>query len=254
MKIGKLLAGMGVLLCAAIPSFAQEKPGNLASIEFQKPKAGMVKQYEAGRKAKIEWHKQQKDTQPLLVWEEISGDNTGTYLIERVGQHWADFDKPSVPDAADLEEYNKEIGGYVESLVTRYYEYLPKVSSPDEMNMPPKFLEVIIFHVHPGHQADFRSAVARIHEAGEKLKWPAHYQWYELVNGGVDGEFVLAFGHPNWADFEEKPEVKSYREIIKEAYGQSEADSIVKRLDTSIEKETSQIIQFRPDLSYMPAK
>ena len=114
MKIGKLLAGMGVLLCAAIPSFAQEKPGNLASIEFQKPKAGMVKQYEAGRKAKIEWHKQQKDTQPLLVWEEISGDNTGTYLIERVGQHWADFDKPSVPDAADLEEYNKEIGGLSE--------------------------------------------------------------------------------------------------------------------------------------------
>jgi hypothetical protein len=74
------------------------------------------------------------------------------------------------------------------------------------------------------------------------------------VNGGVDGEYVLTFSHANWADFEEKPDVKSYREVIKDAFGQAEADSIVKRLDSSIEMSTSTIIQFRPDLSYVPAK
>jgi hypothetical protein len=254
MKIGRMLAGIGVLLLAAIPAFAQDKPGNLASIEFQKPKNGMVKQYEEGRKAKAAWHKQQNDSQPLLVWETLTGDTTGTYLVERVGQHWADLDKPSVPDAADLDEYQKQIGIYVESLVTRYYEFLPKISNREEMSSFPKFLEVIIFHVHSGHEADFRSAISRIHEAGEKTKWPSHYSWYVLVNGGVDGEYVLTFSHANWADFEEKPDVKSYREVIKDAFGQAEADSIVKRLDSSIEMSTSTIIQFRPDLSYVPAK
>src|SRR5580698_1448408 len=231
MKIGRMLAGIGVLLLAAMPAFAQDKPGNLASIEFQKPKNGMVKQYEEGRKAKATWHKQQNDSQPLIVWETLTGDSTGTYLVERVGQHWADLDKPSVPDAADLDEYQKQIGIYVESLVTRYYEFLPKISNREEMSSFPKFLEV-----------------------GEKTKWPSHYSWYVLVNGGVDGEYVLTFSHANWADFEEKPDVKSYREVIKDAFGQAEADSIVKRLDSSIEMSTSTIIQFRPDLSYVPAK
>ena len=254
MKIGKLLAGIGVLFLAALPAFAQQKPGTIFAIEFQKPKNGMVKQYQEGRKAKADWHKQQNDSQPLLVWETISGDSTGTYLVERINQHWADMDQPSVPDAADLEQYQKQIGNYVESLVTRYYEFLPKISNPEDMSSFPKFLEIVAFNVRPGHEADFRSAIARIHEAGEKTKWPAHYAWYVLANGGVDGEFVLAFAHSSWADFEDKPDVKPYRDMIKDAYGQAEADSIVKRLDSSIEKTTSSIIQFRPDLSYVPAK
>jgi hypothetical protein len=42
--------------------------------------------------------------------------------------------------------------------------------------------------------------------------------------------------------------------MLKDAFGQAEADSIVDRLDRSIEKETMEIIQFRPDLSYIPGK
>ncbi|HME32486.1 MAG TPA: hypothetical protein VKG65_07030, partial [Terriglobales bacterium] len=45
------------------------------ALEFQKPKSGMTTQYEAGRKQKAEWHKQQKDPQPLFVWETLSGDS-----------------------------------------------------------------------------------------------------------------------------------------------------------------------------------
>jgi hypothetical protein len=253
MKLPKAIAGIGVILLSAVAAFAQG-PGNIASIEFQKPKNGMVKQYEEGRKTKAAWHKQQNDTQPLLVYEIMSGRFTGTYLVGRVGQHWADFDHPSVPDAADLEEFNKVIGNYVESLVTSYYEYLPKISNPDSSMMPAKYNEVIIFHVRAGHDADFRSAIATVHEAGVKTNWPAHYHWYVLANGGEDGEYVLVFGHPNYADFEEKPGEKSYRDVVKEAFGQAEADSIVRRLDSSIERSESLIEQFRDDLSYMPSK
>jgi hypothetical protein len=48
--------------------------------------------------------------------------------------------------------------------------------------------------------------------------------------------------------------VKPYRDVLKEAFGQAEADSIQDRLDRSIDKLTSDIIQFRPDLSYLPGK
>ena len=74
------------------------------------------------------------------------------------------------------------------------------------------------------------------------------------MNGGPSGVYVLTVPHKNWADFEDNPEVKPFRDMLKEAFGQAEADSIVDRIDHSVEKETSEIIQYRPDLSYVPGK
>jgi hypothetical protein len=250
----KLLSAFGVMLLAAIPGFAQEKPGTIASLEFQTPKNGMVKQYEDGRKQKADWHKQQKDALPLMVWETVSGDHTGTYLVGRLGQHWSDFDKPSVPEQADLDEFNKVIGAYVQSVVTRYYELLLKDSKPLDSAVPSKFSVVITYRVRSGRGEDFRSAVTRVTEAIEKTKWPVHYYWYALANGGPVGTYVLVLPRANWADFEEKPGMKPFPEMLKEAFGQEEADSITKRFDASVESETSEIVQFRPDLSYLPNK
>jgi len=128
MKRNQLLSAVGIMLFVACSLAAQEKPGTLAALEFQKPKNGMVPQYEAGRKQKAAWHKQQNDPQPLLVWETLSGDSTGTYLVGRFGQHWADFDKPAIPDEADLAQFQKVVGAYVDSVVARYYEFLPRLA------------------------------------------------------------------------------------------------------------------------------
>lgn len=255
MKGNKYVWALGAMLCAAGVVAAQEKPGTIAALEFQTPKNGMVKQYEDGRKQKAEWHKQQKDPLPLMVWEVISGDHTGTYVVGRLGQHWADFDKPAVPDQADLDEYNKVVGAYVQSVVARYYAFLPKLSKPPaDSKGPTKFAEIVTFQVRPGKGDDFRSAMSRTTEAIEKTKWPVNFEWYVLVNGGVSGTYVLVLPHANWADFEEKPGMKIFPEMVREAFGEAEGNSILRRFDASIEKESSEIVQFRPDLSYLPAK
>jgi hypothetical protein len=233
---------------------AQQQPGTVAALEFQKPKNGMVTQYQAGRKQKAQWHQQQKDPLPLLVWETLTGDSTGTYIVGRLGQHWADFDKPPVPDQADLDEFNKVVGNYVESIVARYYEYLPKVSSPSSATMPSKFAEIVTFHLRYGKGSDFRSAIARVNDAAQKTKWPINYEWYVLASGASVGTYVLVLPRASWADFEDKPDVKPFRDMIKEAFGQAEADSIVARIDASVQNETTEIIQFRPELSYLPGK
>ncbi len=190
----------------------------------------------------------------MLVWETLSGDNTGTYIVGRLGQHWSDFDKPAVPDQADLEEFQKVVGNYVDSIVGRYYDFMPKVSNPDGSTTPSKFAEIVTFHVRYGKGSDFRSAIARVNDAGQKTKWPVHYEWYVLANGGDTGTWVLVLPRANWADFEDKPDVKPFRDMLKEAFGQAEADSIVELIDASVQSETSEIIQFRPDLSYLPGK
>jgi hypothetical protein len=254
MTTRKLLTTLGITLLATCSSIAQQKPGTLASLEFQTPKNGMVKQYEDGRKQKAAWHKEQKDTLPLLVWETMSGDHTGTYIVGRLDQHWADLDKPSVPDQADLDTYNKLIGASVQSLVTRYYDLLPKASRPPDSPGLSKYSEIITYKTRPGKDNDFRGALLRATEAIEKTKWPARYLWYELVNGGPSGTFVLVIPHANWADFEDKPDMKPFPEMLKDAFGPAEAESLTKRFDSDTESITSEIIQYRPDLSYLPAK
>jgi hypothetical protein len=255
MKRNQLLSVVGITLFVACSLAAQEKPGTLAALEFQKPYNTKLPEYEAGRKQKAAWHKQQKDPQPLLVWETLSGDNTGTFVVGRFNQHWADFDKPAIPDEADLAEFQKVVGPHVESVTARYYDYLPKISNPPSgQTMPTKFAEIIVFQVRYGKGSDFRSAIDRIYEASQKTKWPINYEWYHLVNGGQTGIYVLSLPHNSWADFEDKPDVKPFRDMLKEAFGQAEADSIVDRIDHSVEKETVEAIKFRADLSYLPGK
>jgi len=253
MKLMKFVVTVCAIGFLAVGALAQDKPGNIAGLEFQTPKNGMVKQYEEGRKAKAAWHKQQKDKDPLFVSQVLTGEHTGTYIVGRFGMHWADLDKPSVPEAADIEEYTKVIGPYVEKMVATYYEFLPKWSNP-ATDMNAKYIEVITFHLKSGKGDDFRSAIAKVHEANQKLNVPDHYSWYRLANGGPGGTYVLTFDHANWASMEDDPKTKPLRDRLREAFGEQEAMSVIERLNSSIEGTYSDLIQTRPDLSYMPAK
>jgi len=254
MIVKRMMFAVGIVLIAAVAGFAQTKPGTLASLEFQKLKPGTAKQYEDGRKAQADWHKQQKDPVPLMVWETISGDDSGTYIVGRLGQHWADLDVPPAQDKAELEAYEKNVGVYVESLITRYYELMPKDSKPTDSMAPTKFSEIITYVVKSGKEEEFHSAITRATEAIDKTKWPVHYYWYELVNGGRAGTYVLVIPHDKWADFEDNPNMKPFAEMLNEAFGHAEAASILNRFDTSTESDTSSILEYRPDLSYLPGK
>jgi hypothetical protein len=249
----KLLCALGVALIAAASGFAQEGPKTIAAIEFQTPKNGMLKQYEEGRKQKVEWHKQQKDAQALYVFEVLTGQGMGSFVVGRFGVHWADLDKPSVSDAADLEQYRKLIAGSVEKLTAAYYEDMPQWSNPST-DMNAKYTEVITFHLRYGKGDDFRSAVMRVHEARQKMKSPSHYAWHHLVDGGPGGTYVLTVDHANFASFEDDPAVKPLRDDLRAAFGEQEAMSVIERLNGSIESTYSELIQFRADLSYIPGK
>ncbi len=243
-----------VFLATAFSTTAQSNPGNIVGVEFQTPKPGMTQQYEQGRKQKADWHKQQKDPKALLVSEIVSGEGTGTYLVTRGGLHWADMDHPSVPEAADDEEYNKVVGPYVASLTASFYEFLPKFSNPDNAPLPSKYSQVLILRVKTGKSGDFRAAVAKISDAEQKANPSSHVAVYELANGGYSGTFVVSFARANWADFEENPNTKPMSQVLTEAYGPDEMNSIMATLDNSIESEYSEILEFRQDLSYIPAK
>jgi hypothetical protein len=252
MKFNKLASICAGVLLLAISAAAQGTSSEITSLEFQTPKNGMTKQYEEGRKAKVAWHKQQKGAETLFVLQVLTGEHTGSYVVGESAPHWADFDKPSIPDAADEEEYNKVIGPYVERRTTSYFESMPKVSNPGPGGA--KYTAVTTFHIKYAHTDDFRSAVARVYDARQKTNAPLHYEWSHLVNGGAGGTYVLLVNHANWASFDDDPAVKPLRDILRDAFGEQEAMSIIERLNNSIESTYTEIVEFRADLSYIPAK
>lgn len=253
-----LAAALAAALLAFAPAqaFAQDKPASITTVETQTPKTGAFAQYEAGRKQLAAWRKQANDPSPLFVFMDLTGDETGAYEVVTMGQHWADMDKPAVTMQDSVAEYEKVMADANPRVISRIYEHLTDVSSPADPNMtaPPKFSEIITFRVKYAKRVQFRGAMTLIHSAAEKANWPLKFDWYVLYSGGPLPTYVLVEGHPNWADFEDKPEVKPLRDVLKDAFGQEEADAVMRNLDDSVDSESSSIIEYRPDLSYIPAK
>ena len=65
---------------------------------------------------------------------------------------------------------------------------------------------------------------------------------------------MLTIEHANWAAIEDDPAIKPLRDVLREAFGEQEAMSVIERINSSVESTYDELIQFRPDLSYMPAK
>jgi hypothetical protein len=241
-----LILGFACLL--ALPLLAQEKPGTVGVVFIVKAKAGMLQQFEQAHKRHMDWHRQQKDTWAVRIWEVISGDHIGEYLYGSFGHHWKDFDSHAKFDEADEADYLANVAPYMETVGARYYLFHPELSRPVEGEPP--LVEVAEYHLNMAGESDFLLALRKCREAIQKSNYPLHYHVFELYNGGEHPTYVLVFPHKNWADFE--PPEQTFPAMLEKVYGRDEAESIMKLWDKSVHSVHSQIIAFRPDLSYLP--
>ena len=254
-SLGLVLALAITALSGALPKpvVAQQKPGNLILIGELTPKPAAVQQFEQGLKQLAAWHGSIKDPQSRAVFQQITGEKRGTYLIVLRGMHWADLDSSTPSDEQEQAEFSKAMGDTVAKHVVRTYEEIPKLghSGSPARNRPAKYYEIDTFHVPLGKQDRFAAAVARFREAFEKTKAPGDFICSALSEGGQFGTWELAFGHDTAADFGGPPP----DEILKNAFGSTEADSIVREFsDLTGGFFTEEVVQFRPDLSYFPGE
>jgi len=93
--------------------------------------------------------------------------------------------------------------------------------------------------------------IKKINAAITKAKYGSHYNFYTLNFGGKGGTVVLVVDHPNFADFAEPD--KPFGKMLEESLGtKAAATALMARLDAELDSTESQIIKFRPDLSYIP--
>jgi len=235
-----------------VAAMAQDQPGTIGEVVRIKPKAGMEKQFEAAGKEHIAWHRQKQDDWTWSVWQVASGPGTGEYVAGTFGHKWSDFDNSKVSREEDDADAGQRIGPYVQSLETQYVAFLPKHSRPTDTNTPSKMATVVTIHVKPGMVDAFLNAVSKVNDAIEKTHWPVHYGWYVLANGGEHPTFFRVHPREKWADF--APPDKPFEKMLEEAYGREDAEAIIKTLNKATASSSSEMIVYRPDMSYVPSQ
>jgi len=253
--VGVLGFSMTLLSPAQQP---QEKPGSLMATQEDIVKAGAREQYEAGRKQLAAWHASIKDPHALVVFEVRTGVSRGNYVLVRRGLKWADLDKESeaIPEAQRQAQAKKALGDSRDNSIPKMYEEVSELSHETgaTSDRPAKFYEINTFHVPLGKTRLFVAAIARLREAIEKTKTPIDASWFSLDEGGESGTWIVVISHETWASFD-GPAVKSPPEIVRDAFGPNEGQAIVEQIENATGGFfTSEVVEFRPDLSYFPAK
>ncbi len=241
------------LLLLTWPASAQEEqePGTLARVFVVQPKMGMVQQFEEAYAQHVAWHQEKGDDWTWLTWQIQSGENFGKYAIITPGHHWADFDNRVVSGEEDAAHYLATVGQYTQSVTSHFWRALPEISRPLDGEEPAPVRSILFLEIRRGKTDEFMNAVKKVHQAIGETDWPTNYIWVTLVNGGSHPMFALVLPRENWAGF--APQEEPFDEMLEEAYGEQEAEEILRVIDKTIKSEYSHLETYRPDLSYIPA-
>ena len=111
-------------------------------------------------------------------------------------------------------------------------------------------VQVFTYRLNPRQAPAFQHVLGRFVEAAEHTTWPGRYIWIASISGGADGTYILVVPHENWASV--APRFKTPPEVLEEAFGRQEADSLNAMFNEAVDSVVSEIWQYRPDLSYIP--
>ncbi len=252
MRRVKILLAAALVLAPALAALAQEKPGRIGRVFVLQPKPGMTQLFEEGRKRHMDWHRKQNDTWSWETWQIETGEGTGAYLSMTFGHNWKDFDDWEAKlGKGDAEDGATNLMPFVAAERNGFWMYLADVSRPSESKEPPKMASVLNFLVKIDKASEFQYAIRKFHEAIGKTNWPTHYIWYMLANGGEHPRFVLVLPRNSYAEMA-PPEV-SFDAMLEKAFGRQEAEALQRTLAKSVRRQWSELITYRPDLSYRPA-
>lgn len=248
-KQGFLWAGF-LLLCTSL-SWAQSGPDKVCEVNVTVPKPGGAKQFEEARKKHNEFHQAEKDKTPILVWAISTGPSTGSYLTASCGQTWKEMDGQDAFNQRDAADRQKTLAPAVGSNQASYYIIRPDLSRGTEPATPAKMMTVVHYFVKPSGLVQFTDSLKRINAAMDQTKYAAKPgRWYQLANGGEGPHFVVVTDRNSWADMQ-GPE-QTMVDMLKQAYGND--DKTLQSLRDAVDHTVSEMMDYRADLSYTPAK
>ena len=222
---------------------------------FVTPKPGMQLQYEEAYKRHVAWHRQQRDTWRWDTYIIEAGERVGQFVMVTTGHRWEDFDNPAVSEEADAADYFSNAGQYEESASSVFSVDRPDMSRmSSDSTEPAPLLQAIRIEVNPGADGAFRDGVRKIREAFEKTNRPEQWFYLQRVSGDETPTYIRLVPKRSWAEFAPREDVPNLGEAMEEVYGHREWEAMVERFRRAVRRESSYVLKYRPDLSYVPQR
>ena len=251
MKKLLILAVALSLVAVALPAAAQNE--NVAGMLVHvTPKEGMKAQWEEGTKKHMAFHREKGDTWQWFVWEIVSGQYAGEFVVGTFEHTWADFDNRPVDLAEDVANRKMNSEAYVKAANIKYITDLPGHSVPPaEGAGPSKMVSLVTVYAKPDKAEAYVNAVSKIPDAIAKAGSDMTYYFSRAATGRRQPSFIIFFPRDGWAGL--APSGTPFPKMLEEAYGDTEADAILRTLSESTYESSTTMLAYREDLSYMPS-
>jgi hypothetical protein len=193
------------------------------------------------------------DTWSFYVWQIVSGEATGDYVVSSYRHTWKEVDESDQLLAGD-EDPGGNVEPYLSSESESYYRYRSDVSLAPQEFLPPAKLAVTRVMLKPESVNDFLAGIKKVNAAIRKTHYPiaGATRWFQLVTGGESPQFLLLSDRANWAAFAPTTD-KGLDAMMEEAYGEAQGASILRAVRSAIRSQYVETWQYREDLSFLPA-
>jgi len=237
------------ILLITFSSIASAEPSSVARMVFYQAKPGAKAQMEEAIKKQMDWRREQKDGWGWLTWEYVS-DEVGRYAVATFGHAWQDFDQPKILTLLE-EGLQKDLASLcLTPVVVQYFDHLEEVSALGAVKETPTVAEIAVFQVQFGKAAEFYEAIRQFHQALRKAGSPERYEWFELLSGGEEPQFILFLPRRNWAAFDTQSGF--LLEVLKKSVGTKKASELFAQFNATVKTCRRYAVRLRPDLSNLP--
>ena len=234
----------------ALPALAEDPV--ISRVVIWKAKPGMEAKLEAGIKTHNAFHKKQHDPMTHNTYVVTSGPNTGDYVRVAGGRNWKDFDAEATWQKEDQADSAINTDPYIASAMPMYYRMRTDLSHMAPGDAPAAMYSLVFLRLKIGKVDDYEATQKQSKAAADKAKWPRYWTVFSLVNGGDGPTWVISQARDKFADFN-PPEGKTFAEMLEEQLGKDESRLRQEMSDASVQSVFTEIIAYRPDLSYVPA-
>lgn len=239
-------------LLAPPPALRAQEDG-LAEIVLVEARMGHGQAFEEGVRTYFEEVRRQQTPFAWIMWEIMTGPNTGSYYVGSFDHAWADFDiMPADPETM-MASFRENIEPHLESAEASFWvrrDDLSHAAGMEEEGPPPRFEQ--LYYIKPSMAGAFEweELVGELVAAAEATDWSMGWGVFQLVNGGELPQYVIAIAGDSFADFAEPS--PNMMEMLSQHVGQQRAMEIFQRLGEVTDWEKSEMIAWREDLSYIP--
>jgi uncharacterized protein (TIGR02246 family) len=248
-----LLAVVGLCLFGAVSTSMAQSSDEIAYFHVNRAKPGMTGQYETARKRHWIWHQKMQDRWSYHVWQIVSGEATGTYVVCSFSHSWKEVDESDQKVGGEEDDPAAKVEPYLDAEWESYYRYLPDLSvAPKSSFMPSDKLAVTRLVLKANQVERFIVAQSKIRQALARAGYQEPMRWCQLVSGGESPQFLLLVDRNNWAAYGQSPDDK-LGVILEKAYGKARATSILRDAGRAVQSKYVETWQYRADLSFVAA-